>query len=463
MPFQLALPGCALAQNTEGRWAVTGDAGQVVVSPSPGVLDTLRTLTENAVPEQQVLDQALAAGGYDGLRTIVSSLTALAGAGLLHYSVVMDGRVAVAAVPWGPFPAAGAPEVADADRVVLSAHAFLRRDGSRLQLESPLTRACVHIHDPGVGAIVTALTTPGRVRDACARLSPLDQTFSRAVIDLLAAANMLTTIADHGTPDEADDPALWEFHDLLFHTRSRAGRHHHASGATYRLRGTIDRPPVVKPPMTDQTIALPRPDLAVVAAADPPLTWAIEERRSRRVHGPAPLSLTQIGEFLYRTARVKQIWPLEDSEVSRRPYPAGGASYELEVYLAARDCDGLAPGLYHYDPRAHALEALAADAADVRALLEGAATAAHAPLPQLLVILTARIGRVSWKYSSIAYAVILKDVGVVYQTMYLVATAMGLAGCALGNGDADLFARAAGTGYYDEPSVGEFMLGVGGE
>ncbi len=41
--------------------------------------------------------------------------------------------------------------------------------------------------------------------------------------------------------------------------------------------------------------------------------------------------------------------------------------------------------------------------------------------------------------------------------MYLVATAMGLAPCAIGGGDADLFARAAGTDYYAETSVGSSL------
>jgi hypothetical protein len=43
--------------------------------------------------------------------------------------------------------------------------------------------------------------------------------------------------------------------------------------------------------------------------------------------------------------------------------------------------------------------------------------------------------------------------------MYLVATAMGLAPCALGGGDSDLFAAVARTNYYAETSVGEFILG----
>jgi SagB-type dehydrogenase family enzyme len=58
-----------------------------------------------------------------------------------------------------------------------------------------------------------------------------------------------------------------------------------------------------------------------------------------------------------------------------------------------------------------------------------------------------------------AYALILKHVGVLYQTMYLAATAMSLAPCGIGCGDSDLFARAAGTDYYAETSVGEFLLG----
>ncbi|NJM62269.1 MAG: SagB/ThcOx family dehydrogenase, partial [Oscillatoriales cyanobacterium RU_3_3] len=79
--------------------------------------------------------------------------------------------------------------------------------------------------------------------------------------------------------------------------------------------------------------------------------------------------------------------------------------------------------------------------------------------PQILIILAARFPRVSWAYESIAYALILKAVGALYQTMYLVATAMDLAPSAIGCGNADLFAKVAGTDYYAESSVGEFILG----
>ena len=79
--------------------------------------------------------------------------------------------------------------------------------------------------------------------------------------------------------------------------------------------------------------------------------------------------------------------------------------------------------------------------------------------PQVMLLLAARFGRTMWKYESMAYALVLKQVGILYQTMYLTATAMGLAPCALGGGNSDAFAAATGLDYYEETSVGEFLLG----
>ena len=144
-----------------------------------------------------------------------------------------------------------------------------------------------------------------------------------------------------------------------------------------------------------------------------------------------------------------------------RPYPGGGALYELELYVTANACSGLAPGLYHYDAHDHRLERLTADEAAVDKLLGDASRSTTIPRGELQVLITiaARFQRVSWKYAAMAYAAILKHVGVVYQTMHLVATAMGLAPCGVGGGDSDSFAWAAGTDYFAETSVGEFLLG----
>jgi hypothetical protein len=73
--------------------------------------------------------------------------------------------------------------------------------------------------------------------------------------------------------------------------------------------------------------------------------------------------------------------------------------------------------------------------------------------------MTARFQRLSWKYEGIAYAVVLMNVGVLIQSLYLVCTAMRLAPCAIGSVRADATARAFGTDWRLEPSVGQFIVG----
>ena len=81
--------------------------------------------------------------------------------------------------------------------------------------------------------------------------------------------------------------------------------------------------------------------------------------------------------------------------------------------------------------------------------------------PQIVITIAARFGRMSWKYSALAYALILKDAGVLIQTLYLMATDMGLGGCAIGSSNIDLFAKMTGIEFHVEGPVGQFALGRG--
>jgi SagB-type dehydrogenase family enzyme len=227
----------------------------------------------------------------------------------------------------------------------------------------------------------------------------------------------------------------------------------------------------VRPPSGTKRIELVTPDLASLHAHEASLGEVIERRASIRSYSPQAMSLEQLATFLYRVARVKELGRFEVAspdgrdhatvEVTSRPYPGGGQAHELELYLAIRACDGVDAGLYHYDPLGHALEEVRSLDATVDALLGYSCISAQlAEPPPILIVIAARIARVAWKYDAIAYATVLKDVGVLYQTMYLVATAMHLAPCALGSGSPDMFADATGLDPLVETSVGEFMLGL---
>src|SRR5204862_6953548 len=141
--------------------------------------------------------------------------------------------------------------------------------------------------------------------------------------------------------------------------------------------------------------------------------------------------------------------------------PSGGGLDALEFYPAVRLAAGLAPGLYRYGRFGHRLEHVCGLTRAVRRLIDAAQNATGGPAdvhmypPQVVVLLAARFGRVGWSYETLAYSLILKQVGVTYQTMYCVATAMGLAPCALGAGDSAAFAEATGLDPLVEGTVGE--------
>jgi SagB-type dehydrogenase family enzyme len=355
---------------------------------------------------------------------------------------------------------------------VLSRFAYMRSEKGQAVLESPLAHARVILNDCRGAALACALAAPLTPEELTSRVGELSGEAITGVVTLLLRAGMLGEASAGGTCTLDQEPALqsWAFHDLLFHARSRLGRFDAPYGGTYRLAGRLAPAPALKPAPAGETRELYRPDLAQLELDDPPLAQLLERRCSvREFDRERPMTDRQLGEFLFRVARVRDCW---DEEVTTpagpirlgfasRPYPAGGSLYELELYAAVNRCANLESGLYYYDPAGHRLVRLRKLTTEVRSLIGDAAAASFATEGeiQLLLVLAARFPRLAWKYESIAYALTLKHVGVLVQTMYLAATAMGLGACAIGGGDSDLFAQAAGTDYCSETSVGEFVLG----
>lgn len=347
-------------------------------------------------------------------------------------------------------PVAGHPPV-DAP-IVLSRFAYARALDGELVLETPRASVRLALLDDGAVAVLGALAAP--MTPASLHLDGLDAEQTRGLLKLLWSARLVVAPAD----EQRQALAQWSFADLLFHERTRIGRHLGDYGGTYRLESRFPPLPPVREHPAD-SIALARPDLDTIV--DPPLAAVLAERRSVRHHDDArALDLDALATFLYRCQRNLQTFEDGREQLLSRPYPAGGALYELELYPLIHKVVGLDPGLYHYDPEGHRLGLVAPPSPRVQLLHEYARLTAQMETgPQVLLVISARFGRVMWKYESMAYALVLKHVGVLLQTMYLVATAMGLAPCALGGGHADAFAAAIGADPYEEASVGEMILG----
>ena len=272
-------------------------------------------------------------------------------------------------------------------------------------------------------------------------------------------------------PAEGDDDlVLWDFHDLVFHARSTEGRHANPLGGVYPYAGVMAALPAVRPRWPGKKIDLRKVLAAHPQAVSPTATLLRERHSTRSFDHRRPITLAELARFLDGTARVQSRWRSRLDvggggpvvAYTGRPYPSGGGSYELELYLAVNKCEGLPRGFYHYDAGTHALVPIGVRMQQLEALLTGAEFAMGAPsVPQILITIAARFGRISWKYSSVAYALILKDVGVLTQTLYMMATDMGLGGCAIGSANIDLFAQMTGIEFHVEGPVGQFAIGRG--
>ncbi|HYH81163.1 MAG TPA: SagB family peptide dehydrogenase [Longimicrobium sp.] len=464
MALLLALdPAVHAGEGPDGAPVLHGPGGTLAAPADPATAAALRRLSAGPAPESELAAVVRQAAGPAALPLLFHHLRAWTARGWLGYAVADGDRLLATAHCVSPHLELS-PVPAEPGRALrLSRFALLRADGGRPWLESPRSPLRVCLEHPAAAAAVVHLATPA-TPEAVARHAGLGAGAAAALLGLLRGA-ALAVEAEEGRPSpEDDDPALaqWEFHDLLFHARSRMGRQLGGFGGTYRAEGRFAPLPAVRPHPAGPAVALPRPDLERLLREDVPFTRVLEERRSIREEGGRVITLAELGELLFRAARVRHVIPTPRGDLSSRPSPGGGACHELELYLAVSACEGLEPGLYHYCPAEHRLtEVGAGDRAAVHALLRDSRIVAHgAPPAQVLVVLAARFQRVAWKYESMAYALVLKDAGVLLQTLYLVATAMGLAPCALGGGNADLFARAAGTDYYAESSVAELRLGA---
>lgn len=432
-------------------------------APGPAGRTLLQALAETGGLADDLIARAQAAEPEIMGATLYYLLNRLEQRGLLFYGLVQEGQRLATLEPMTPAFRLVPLEADSVASYRLSRFATLRRDGDQTLIECPLGHARLRLHDGRLAAVLGVLASPQTAATLAADLPELTSATAAGLIQLLMSLQAVFVCDDAGLIPEDRDPALrqWESHDLLFHARSRMGRHDAPLGGTFRFVDALPHAPALKPPGPGRRVVLPRPDPAGVG---PAFFAVVESRRSIRQGGAQPLTLEQLGTLLWHVARVQSHRPANPDDPrqyasSLRPVSGGGAMHELELYLTVTRCTGLEPALYRYDPGAHELEWIAAPGAATQGLVNDAMRAAAMEIPpDVLITLAARFARMAWKYESMAYAAILKHVGVMYQQLYLVATALGLAPCALGAGDSERFAAAAGTRYHEETSVGEFAL-----
>lgn len=243
-------------------------------------------------------------------------------------------------------------------------------------------------------------------------------------------------------------------HELRLHAQSRRGTAAAAVGAV-GVNAPRRAPAARQPDVSAKKIALPVPP----KAPDMGLGQVFGARKSIRSNeGRAPLTGDDLGALLWIVARnlTDGIADGDGFERLSRPYPGAGGCHELDIFVALRDGGATVPGFSRYDAHQHALTLIDAEP---EPLLKGAATAmGQTDHPEALLVLGARFDRLSWKYGDASYALILKNSGVLLQTLHLTSVALGLGSCILGGGDSHVFAKASGLDPCQCGPVGEIAI-----
>ena len=154
------------------------------------------------------------------------------------------------------------------------------------------------------------------------------------------------------------------------------------------------------------------------------LEEALAARRSVRDYAPGPLTLAEVGQLLWAAQGVT-------SPEGFRTAPSAGALYPLELYLVVGEVEGLAPGVYHYEPESHALTRIIAG--DLRRVLEMAALGQdYVRTAAVDLVLTGVYQRTARRYGERAQRYVHMEAGHAGQNVYLQAEALGLGTVAIG-------------------------------
>ena len=362
-------------------------------------------------------------------------------------------------------------------RIRFSRFASIYPCSDGLSISSPLSSANLHLIDRRLFFLLTELAS------ACTEES-LRQAFPDDLlvhfddlISLLLSSGVAGLCDEQGVAD-IDRHAVeagWTSRDLAFHCQTREHEIDLSRMESSQTAVIQEQLPAKHQRIILQTVALPEPSRI---HCDLNFFQVIRDRHTIRTYQNQPISSAVLSALLWHSMRIKEEIICDPGlprsyEGLLRPVASAGALHSIELYLCVHRCHGLQPGFYHYDSGRHCLGKLSdlsepclrmlelAAASTCRAPQAASVSPGQAQQPDVLIVMASRYARQAGlhRQTGLSYALILKDVGSIYQQLYLVATALGLAPCGLSFGSSELFEQASGLPTHLECSVGEFMIG----
>ncbi|MCL6504464.1 MAG: hypothetical protein K6T86_17430 [Pirellulales bacterium] len=293
--------GAVLAEQGQQVVCIRSQSAQITLrNLTPGVRHAWRCLAHGGEAEDALAEGIEQRDGTSGLSRWHYYLQQLRRRGLIWWMALCNGRPLATRIPTSPSFIYPDRRTRPHQAYVLSRFAYLHTADGQMLLESPLAHAHIRLHDVRTAALVHSLAPPARTSELAASGPGLSAGDIAMFLDVLLNANMIGEADEAGVSATDRSAALqsWEFHDLLFHARSRLGGHANPAGAAFRFAGQHAPPPALKPQSAAEAVDLERPDPAQLRQQDPPFAEVQQGRRSVREYGARPITAPQLGEFL---------------------------------------------------------------------------------------------------------------------------------------------------------------------
>lgn len=216
--------------------------------------------------------------------------------------------------------------------------------------------------------------------------------------------------------------------ELAFVHEALKGRWDPEQASHWEEVATVKAPPVVKEYFGAERIPLP----ADIPTIDHSFDRVLRARASRRDFGQHGVSLGDLAALLHWSYGIRRgTFAYNTRDFPLRYTPTSGGLQSPELYVVVNDVEGLAPGLYHYNASARCLAVLELGLMR-RTLVNACIMQEFVHHASLVVIVTAVIDRLLWKYGPRAYRFAHIDIGALAQSMSLVAAGLGVRACIVG-------------------------------
>jgi len=158
---------------------------------------------------------------------------------------------------------------------------------------------------------------------------------------------------------------------------------------------------------------------------DMSLEEALYFRHSEREFAQTAMSFEYISQLLWAAQGQNAPRNVSGSPAIGRTIPSAGALYPLELYLFARNVEGLDAGLYRYEVNEHALTTLK-EGDQTTALRETGSAITSVTDAAVTIVIGGVVERTSSKYGNRADRYVAIEVGCAAQVIYMHSLALGM-------------------------------------